>query len=80
MNNYGYRYNVNHPQIRQRYSRYKRSIGVPEHFPISDQQRFEFEQYMDKLYEKGKLPHDVLIQSAENFGHFMKNQIKENDL
>ena len=80
MNNYGYRYNVNHPQIRPYYSRFKEYIGVPEYIPISDIQRAEFERHMDKLYEKGKLSHDVLIQSPENFGQFMKNQIKENDL
>lgn len=80
MNNYGYRYNVNHPQIRQHYARFKKYINVPEHIPLSDIQRAEFERHMDKLYEKGKLSPDVLIQCLENFGRYMNNQIKENDL
>ena len=78
--NYGYRYNVNHQQIRQRYSRFKQYINVPEHIPLSDIQRAEFERHMDKLFEKGKLPPDVLIQCPENFGRHINNQIKENDL
>ena len=80
MKNYGYRYNVNHQQIRQRYSRFKQYINVPEHIPLSDIQRAEFERHMDKLFEKGKLPPDVLIHCPENFGRYMNNQIKENDL
>lgn len=78
--NYGYRYNVNHPQVRQRYSRFKQYINVPEHIPLSDIQRAEFERHMDKLFENGKLPPDALIQCPENFGRYMNNQIKENDL
>ena len=69
MNSYGYRYNVNHPQIRPYYFRFKKSLGVPEHIPISDIQRAEFERYMDKLWERGKFPPEAL-----------NNHRKENDL
>lgn len=80
MNSYGYRYNVNHPLIRPYYDRFKRHIGVPEHIPLSDTQREEFEQYMDKLMERGRLPAEVFIQCPETFGQYMNNRIKENDL
>lgn len=48
-NQYGYRYNVNHPIVRNLYERYKQKIGCPKHFPVSDQQRWEFERKVDKL-------------------------------
>lgn len=68
INRYGFRYNVNHPAVRKRYLRFKKSIGVPEHFPISDARRLEFESHMDKLRDKGVLPPEAF------------NRIKENDL
>lgn len=81
INRYGSRYNVNHPLIRRYYLRFKQKIGVPEHFPISDAQRQEFEGYMDGLQERGKLPQDVFNQCPEGFGQYLRNSIaKENDL
>lgn len=42
-NTYGYKLNINHPQIKSLYYRYKKSKNLPEHFPLSDEQRREFE-------------------------------------
>lgn len=45
-NPYGFRLNINHPQINDLYRRYKRWKGLIGHFPITDAQRREFEQYI----------------------------------
>lgn len=42
-NPYGYRLNVNHPQINELYKRYLVWKGLNYGFPISDAERFEFE-------------------------------------
>lgn len=53
-NPYGYRLNVNHPFIRKIYLRYKAKLGVVERVPLSDSQRFEFEEVtINYLKEKG---------------------------
>ena len=78
INRYGSRYNINHPLIRRYYLRFKEKIGVPEHFPISDAQRQEFEQHMDKL--RGRLPPEAFNQCLEGFGQYLNNRTKENDL
>ena len=48
-NPYGYRYNVNHPKINELYRRYKKWKGIPSNFPMSNEQRLEFECYIDGL-------------------------------
>lgn len=45
-NPYGFRLNINHPQINELYRRYKRWKGLTGHFPITNAQRREFEQYI----------------------------------
>lgn len=45
-NSYGYRLNVNHPQINALYRRYKKWKGLPECYPLTDEQRREFEDYI----------------------------------
>lgn len=43
-NPYGFRLNVNHPLIRKIYWRYKEKNGIPRRFPLSDNERFDFEE------------------------------------
>lgn len=53
-NKYGYKINVNHPQIRPLYERYKRHIKA---IILSDAERFEFERLgllMIKKKKKGE--------------------------
>ena len=51
-NNYGYKLNVNHPQILPLYERYKKKLGEKI---LSDSQRHTFEQIIFKaLVEKKK--------------------------
>lgn len=51
-NPYGYRINVNHPKVRNKYNRYKTWKGVPLSEPLSDEQRLEFEIYLLKKRQK----------------------------
>lgn len=50
-NKYGYKININHPQIRPLYERYKDKLG--ENI-LSDKQRFHFEMMIFKLIERNK--------------------------
>ena len=51
---YGHRLNINHPLIRGLYTRYKRWKNIPYNVPLSDNERFEFEDYIEKhLKHKG---------------------------
>lgn len=43
-NTSGYRLNVNHPLIREIYWRYKEKNSIPRRYPLSDNERFEFEE------------------------------------
>lgn len=43
-NPYGYRLNVNHPLIREIYWRYKEKNNIPRRYPLSDNERYEFEK------------------------------------
>lgn len=47
-NNYGYKYNLNNPVIKQLYERYKKKKGLPN-FPLSDKERHNFEQHVHKF-------------------------------
>lgn len=49
-NPYGYKYNINHPKVRDLYERYKDWKGIKD-IP-SDAERFEFEDYLTKHFEK----------------------------
>lgn len=53
-NKYGYRFNVNHPVIRNMYERYKRVKGYATIYPLSDNERFEFEKYLQDSIDKQK--------------------------
>ena len=44
-NEYGYKFNVNHPQIRPIYERYKHKLGEQI---LSDKQRREFELLLER--------------------------------
>lgn len=50
-NKYGYKINVNHPDIRPFYEAYKQKIGA---IILSDEERFTFENAVFKLLEKKK--------------------------
>ena len=52
---YGYRYNLNQPVVSGYYQRYLEKHRLHRCFPLSDQQRCEFERGMDKLLLMGKL-------------------------
>lgn len=43
MNEYGFCVNISDPRIRKKYESFKKRKGLPQHFPISDQERLEFE-------------------------------------
>lgn len=51
-NRWGYRYNVNHPDIRQLYEAYHNHIGVPLQIHMTTAQRLKFEAVLDKMVEK----------------------------
>lgn len=48
-NPYGYQLNVNHPDVRPHYERYKVKVGQTI---LSDAQRYEFERYMIPYLKK----------------------------
>lgn len=45
-NKYGYKLNINNKRIREYYERYKAWKKIPLSCPLSDKERFEFEQYL----------------------------------
>lgn len=51
-NPYGYRYNVNHPYINELYRRYKKWKDIPQSDPMSNEQRKEFEAYVDSIFSE----------------------------
>ena len=51
INEYGYRYNVNHPKINELYRRYLEWKGIVKR-PPTDEERREFERYIDSLVVK----------------------------
>ena len=51
-NRYGYRYNVNHPKIKELYEEYHRKIGVPYTIGLTTGQRMHFENMLDRTIEK----------------------------
>lgn len=50
-NKYSYKININHPQIRPLYEKYKEKLGE---VILSDKQRFEFEMIIFKMIERNK--------------------------
>lgn len=53
-NPYGYRINVNHPKILPLYERYKKWKGISVNEPLSDDERFEFEDIIIKQIERSR--------------------------
>lgn len=53
-NPYGYKLNINYPLIRALYVRYKRWKNIPYNVPLSDNERFEFEDYVEDYLSKSK--------------------------
>lgn len=51
-NPYGYLVNINHSLIQPLYYRFKQWKGIPRRFPLSDEERFEFEKYIIKKFSK----------------------------
>lgn len=45
---YGYRIDISKPKYRELYERYKKWKGIPKWCPLSDSDRFEFENYVLK--------------------------------
>ncbi len=56
---YGYLININHPEVAPHYRAYREEIGEPQFFPISDAERFEFEQRVLSGY------YPIRLQRAE---------------
>lgn len=50
-NKYGYKININHPEIRPLYERYKDYFNTPI---LSDKQRFDFEDIIFRMIEREK--------------------------
>ena len=48
----GFRYNINHQKINDLYRRYKKWQGIPQGDPLSNEQRFDFEKYLDGIFSK----------------------------
>ena len=62
---YGYKLNINHPLIRDLYTRYKRWKNIPYNVPLSDNERLEFEDYIEKhILKKGADSVDIHTSSA----------------
>lgn len=59
---YGFQIDISHPDIAPLYKSYHIKNHFPEHFPLSDKQRYDFEAKVFKLYEKKR------IKSAEKGG------------
>lgn len=53
-NKYGYRININNPQVRPLYEAYKKKIQA---IILSDRERFEFEEIILKMIERNKNEH-----------------------
>ena len=50
-----YRINVNDEVMRVLYTKFKEHKGLPLRYPISDKARFEFEDLIFSLIDKGKI-------------------------
>lgn len=50
-NPWGYRYNINHPKIRELMQRYRVWKGIAMR-PMTDAERLDFENYLDGMVKK----------------------------
>lgn len=53
-NHYGYRLDINHPIVNQLYNRYREWLKIPATFPLSDNERFDFEDKAIKRLVENK--------------------------
>lgn len=51
-NKYGYQVDITKPKYRELYERYKEWKGLPRWCPLSDGERFEFENYVLRSKER----------------------------
>lgn len=49
---YGYRINISQKPYSELYERYKKYKNIPRWCPLSDYERFEFEQYIMRMERK----------------------------
>lgn len=49
---YGFRVNIRNPYANALYERYRKKKGIPRHYPMSDEERFEFELFVIPVLEK----------------------------
>lgn len=59
-NKYGYRVDITKPKYRKLYDRYKKWREIPAWCPLSDAERLEFEQYVERWEQREKNNFDVL--------------------
>lgn len=50
-----YQFAVSHPTVNVFYDMFHRINGYPRHFPLTDKQRFEFEEWMRDLIQNEKI-------------------------
>lgn len=53
-NRYGYQVDITEPKYRKLYDRYKKWKGIPAWCPLSEAERFEFEQYVERWEQREK--------------------------
>jgi glutathione peroxidase-family protein len=51
INRFNYQVNVNHPEVQPVYQAWKRSKGIPQMAPPSDEERWEFDRYFISRYK-----------------------------
>ena len=49
---YGYRTDLNDPEIRDLYFRFKAWKGIPEWCPLEDRERYEFDSWVMRYYAR----------------------------
>lgn len=53
-NPWGYQFNINHPNVKRAYLKYKQEHGLDMRIPLTDAQRHAFEdELLHKLQESG---------------------------
>ena len=66
-NRYGYQVDITGKHERELYDRYKKWKGIPDQVPLSDAERFEFEEYVfGKKKNKVNTPESGEIDGAKS--------------
>ena len=55
-NPWGFKFNINDPHINELYRRYKAWKGLATNLPITDNQRREFESYLEEMLRRKNNP------------------------